>query len=239
MTAAMLEARLALVERLRRVEHGFARAEQARAAAALVRGRSHTLGNAIQIVKLASLELEQRLAGTSAPPVVGPDTLELVRDLRGAADQATGVLDELFAAAQPEERTVAGAAVVPVVRAAVDLARPALAAPIALAVELDEAARTLATGDELEALVIASLLDAAAAVELALVVRARTIEGKPWIELIRMDDRAAPPDDDALSPGGALHVVHAIAELCRGEVTLAPGRRGLELAVALPQSSSS
>jgi K+-sensing histidine kinase KdpD len=97
-TAGMLETRLRLIDRIRRVEHELSRDEQAKAAAALLEGRSHDLGNHIQIVKLSALELERR--GRDRP-----DLAELLADLRQAAEQTSALLANLIAIARPPERS--------------------------------------------------------------------------------------------------------------------------------------
>jgi len=230
-TAEMLEARLALVDRVRRVEHELARDEYARAARAVLRGKAHDLGNLVQIVRIASVEIEKR---------AGANVGELVTDMRAAAEQASVVLTALIDVAQPRERTV-GAAVAPAVRAAVELARPAIAPPLALAVELDELVATPCTRDELETIVIASALDSGAATRIGFSLRERTIAGARWVELIRHDDRRDVSDDaierafDAHATSGpGLALVRAIVEQAAGESSLAHGRGGLELVVALP-----
>jgi K+-sensing histidine kinase KdpD len=119
-TAGMLEARLMLIERIRKVEHALAHAEQARVAAALMRGRSHDLGNAIQIVKLSALELTRRLAELG-----NPDIEDLLSDMNVAADQSTRLLAEMIDATRPTERIQLGAVVTHPVRAAIELARTA------------------------------------------------------------------------------------------------------------------
>ena len=83
-TAGMLEARLALIDRVRRVEHLLARAEQGRIAAQLMKGFSHELGNQVQIVKLCALELARRVTpkGGETPP----ELAELVTDMTNAAE---------------------------------------------------------------------------------------------------------------------------------------------------------
>src|SRR5512141_2514277 len=91
MDAAQLQARIALLERVHRVELELTRVEHAHAAAAFVRGRSHELGNQVQIAHLAS-----------------PDEAELIRDLVTAAEAAKIVLAELVNVAHPLERTQAG-----------------------------------------------------------------------------------------------------------------------------------
>jgi len=54
------EARLALVQRQRRFEWALAREEHGRAASRLVAGKTHDLMNLVQIVQLATYELERR-----------------------------------------------------------------------------------------------------------------------------------------------------------------------------------
>ncbi len=219
-TAEMLERRLALIERLHRVELEVARDEHARAAAALVRRKAHELGNAVQIVRLSSLELERRVSA--------PEVAELVADLRSGAEQAAGVLGDLLAAAAPAARTQPGPAVAPAVRAVIEHARAALAARIDAAIELADDARTLATADELDALILCALLATDDATRVSIRVRARTIAGKPFAQLLWIDDRRD-RDGATLPP-----LVVALAERANGEASLAPGRDGLELAVELP-----
>ena len=221
-TAELLEARLALVARVHHAELAATRGELAHAAAALVRGRSHELGNSVQIVRLAALELERRGAGGD-----DPELRALLGDLSGAADQAATTLAELLALARPPERTAAGAEVAGVVRRAVEAARPAVAAPVELACEVAEDVRALATAEELEAMVIAALLDADGATRVRLLVRARVIQGRPWVQLVRVDDRRR----DA---SGFEHGIEAIAAAAGGEVSLSEGRDGWELAIELP-----
>lgn len=226
----MLAARLALIDRVRRIEHVLARGEQARIATQLMRGFSHELGNQVQIVKLSALELGRRLHGHDG---VG----ELVKDMSGAADCATNILMEMFAAARGTERDVVGPAVANTVRAAVDLARAAIPVQIELRIDLDDSVQTYAAGDELEALVVAALLDVASATRVNLLVRERTIQGKRWVELLRLDDRHHLADGDLagmFEPHSLLHVVAGVAKLAGGEASLAPGRGGLELAIELP-----
>lgn len=234
-TAGMLEARLGLIERIRREEHALALHEQARVAAALMKGRSHDLGNMVQIVKLSALEIARRLPQTDA------DIQELVTDLTHAAEQATAVLAEMFAAARPSDRTLVGPPVAQSARAAVDLARPAIASSIELRIDLAESVQTYASAEELEALVLAALLDAHQAVRILLLVRERTIQNKRWVELVRIDDRHHLPDGELahmFEPHSLLHVVAGVAKAAGGEVSLSPGRTGLELAVELPTASN-
>src|SRR5262245_31073675 len=90
-----LEAQLALLDRIRLVERTLSRDDQAKIVAALIRDHTHQLGNQVQIVKLASVELERRAT---------PEQAELIRELRAAAEHATDSLAALFAEAQPEPR---------------------------------------------------------------------------------------------------------------------------------------
>lgn len=260
-TVRMLEARLRLIDRIRRVEHILARDEQATVATALLKGRTHALGNAVQIVKLSALELERRGQDRE-------DLVELLGDLRQAAEQAGGLLAEMIAVARPPERTLAGPVVSHAVRAAVDLARPAIGAAIELRIELDDTVHTLATADELEAMIVAAMLDAASptpgleqgAMQLSLVVRERLIQNRRWVEILRVDDRPQVVLDGRsesgplhhwdgelahmFEPPSLLHVVASVAKQAGGDASIAPGRGGLELAIELPvaaalQSSSS
>lgn len=233
-TAGMLEARLRLLERIRRVEQELWRAEQARVAAQLMRGRSHELGNFIQIVKLSALELERR-AGTKS------DLSELLVDLRQTADQATALLADMFAAARPPDRLEVGPVTTHVVRTAVDLVRPAIAAQIELRIELDDTVHTYSTAEELETMVIAASLDAANAQRISLVLRERVVQNKRWVELLRHDNRQELADGELahmFEPHSLLHVVVAAAKQARGEASIAPGRGGLELAIELPVAAS-
>lgn len=221
----VLAKRLELVERLRRAEYEVARDEQVRAAAALVRARTHALGNAIQIVRLASIEIERRADGAIA---------ELVGDLRRGAEEATAVLGQLLADARPAERTVAGPPIAGVVRDTVELARGALLGRLEMRIDVPADARTACTADELEAMTLAMLLDVADAARLAVCARARTIGGAPWIELLRTHDGGGGEVEEAGEPPGRLHLVERLAERVGGEVSLSAGRGGPELAIALP-----
>ncbi len=228
-TAGMLEARLGLLERVHRVEFALARDEQARVATALMRGRSHDLGNMVQIVKLSALELARR--------VPQGDVAELVGDMSDAADKASRILGEMYEATRPAERALIGPPAAQILRGAVELARPAVASTVELRIELGEAVATYATGEELEALALAAILDAHQAVRITLLLRERTLQGKRWIELIRFDDRHPLHDGELahmFEPHSLLHVVAGVAKQADGEVSLSPGRTGLELAVELP-----
>ncbi len=212
-----------LFARIRAVEHRLARAEQARVATELVRKHVHTLGNALQIVDLASAELVRRDED---------DSDDLVAELRIAAEQARNELAKLVALAHPPPRSSRGVAVAPCVRRAVELVRAAVPAVALDGVLADSVAARL-DPDELEALVLAAALDAAAATRIHFTLRERTIAGARWIELVRTDNRAGHVELDVAPPSLA-GVVDAIARLAGGEVSLAPGRNGHELAIALP-----
>jgi hypothetical protein len=247
-TVRMLEARLRLIDRIRRVEHVLARDEQANIATTLLKGRTHALGNAVQIVKLSALELERRGQDRE-------DLVEVLGDLRQAAEQAGGLLAEMIAVARPPERVLAGPVVSHAVRAAVDLARPAIGAEIELRIDLDDTVHTRATSDELEAMIVAAMLDATSrttgaeqgAMRIALVVRERLIQSRRWVEILRVDDRQQLADGELahmFEPHSLLHVVASVAKQAGGDASIAPGRGGLELAIELPiaaalQSSSS
>jgi hypothetical protein len=229
-TAGMLEARLRLIERIRYVEHALAREEQTKVAAALMQGRSHSLGNAIQIVKLSALEVERRVQDRA-------DLVELITDMTKAAEQAAALLGDMFAATRSSERTVVGPVVTHAVRAAVDLARPAFAGTLELRIELDDTVHTHCTTEELEAMIFAAVLDAVGANRLSIVVRERVIQSKRWVEILRIDDRQQFNDGELahmFEQHSFLHVVATAAKQSGGEVSLAPGRGGLELAIELP-----
>src|SRR6478609_2880643 len=169
-TAGMLEARLGLIERIRRVEHALAHSEQARTAAALLRNRSHDLGNAVQIVSLSAHELTRRVRDRT-------DVSDLVLEMSIAAEEATALLQDMIASAHPASRNVPGPVVTNVVRAAIEAARPALIAPIELRIELDDTVHTFCSAEELEALVLAAALDAANATRVTFVLRERLVQG--------------------------------------------------------------
>jgi hypothetical protein len=216
-----LQVRLELLERVRTIELALARAEHARAAASLVRGRTHELGNQVQILRLASIELERRATAEQS---------ELITDLRAAAEAANQALAEMLSAARPEDRKDPGEPVAPVVRQAIELVRAATSVPIEIHLDLTEDVRTRATAAELEACVMQVLLAATwgpgAATRLDVRARQRQIEKKPWIELLVIADRL--PFD---APPG---VIQSVAEAAAGGASLSDGRTGVELALELP-----
>jgi nitrogen-specific signal transduction histidine kinase len=229
-TAGMLEARLRLIDRIRRVEHTLARDEQAKIAAALMRGRSHDLGNHIQIVKLTAHELERRAKDRA-------DFIELITDMRHSAEQATALLADMVAAARPIDRHEVGPVVTSTVRAAAEQGRAAVPGSLELRIDLDDTVHTFANAEELEAIVLAAILEAASATRITIVVRERMIQGKRWVEILRVCDRQQFGDGELahmFEPHSLLHVVAGAAKLAGGEASLSPGRNGLELAIELP-----
>jgi hypothetical protein len=244
-----LHVRLELLGWLRAVELGLVRGEAARAAAGdLVRGRTHELGNQVQILRLASIELERRAT---------PEQRELIDDLRTAGEAANTVLADLLATARPVERAMIGDPVAETIRRAVERARPAFAQPVDVRIDLGEDVRTRATADELAATVIAALLDAtdpapwyletaearaaSIASRIRLWVRQRSIEKKPFVELLVIADRPYTAVAMLLESPGPLYLVRLAAQAAGGEASISEGREGVELAIELPviQSSSS
>jgi hypothetical protein len=228
--AHVLAARLALIDRIRAVELRLARAAQAEIARMMLRDHLHSLGNAVQVLDLGSAELAKR----------GPDPDGLVSDIRTAAGEARATLGKLLALAQPTPRVAVTAPFAPTVRAALDIVRPAL--PIEVAVHDELLASTASCrldADELELLAIAILLDAHTAPAVSLSLRERTIDGATWFELIRRDTRpGAVSLDTELVPPSLLAVADQLARIGGGELSLAPGRHGHELVVALPSAPS-
>jgi hypothetical protein len=221
--------RLALVERQRRFEWQLARQVQTQVAARFVAGKTHDMLNLVQIVELASLELLRRC---------NADAEEFIADLRKAAEDAKVQLRELMAVARPEEIIVPGAHVGAAITAAVEAVRAAstIAVDLHLAVESEVATRC--SEEELAHVIYGLTLDAAKAeVEaspeapgsIELFVRERTIDGKPWLEIVR---------GARVELGGEhfdLQAVEAIAVKNGGELAHSERRGGgTELIVALP-----
>jgi hypothetical protein len=213
---------LALVARIRAVEQRLAVAEQERIATALLNDQIHALGNALQIVDLASGELVRHHV----------DHDQLLDDLRSGALGARGALAAMVAIARPAPRTGGGAAVAPIVRAAIDALRAVMPA-IQLDGTVADTVTTRLAADELDALVLAAALDVATAAHVRFTLGERTIANVRWLELVRHDDRPGAFELD-LAPPSLAGVVDKIARLVGGEVSLAPGRDGHELAIALP-----
>jgi hypothetical protein len=222
--------RLALVERQRRFEWQLARAAQTQAAARFVAGKTHDLLNLIQIVQLASLELSRRCPG---------DAAEFIADLRKAAEDAQHQLTELMAVARPEEIIVPGAHVGAAITAAVETVRAASTIAVDLHLAVPPELTTRCSAEELAHLIYGLTLDAATTEEEAaggaapgpieLFVRERTIDGRPWLEIVR---------GARVELGGEhfdLQAVEAIAVKNGGELAHSERRGGgTELVVALP-----
>jgi hypothetical protein len=220
------DARLALCLRRRRFEWALAHDEHARAAARLVAGKTHGLRNVVQLIQLASEELERRC---------DPVAKRYVEDLRRSAAEAQQELAELLAATRPPEAPARGAPIGGAVDAALDSLRGAFGEGLLdVRVSAPAGAVTRCTAEELEHLIVGLVLDVAEAEPaprpIRLLVRERTIDGAPWIEIVRAADTA---------PGGdrfELGVVEAIARRAGGEVTASASRDGgEELVVALPE----
>ena len=213
------EARLVLSERQRRFEWQLARDEQTRVAAKLVSGKTHDMLNVVQIVQLATLELEKRCDATAR---------EFLDDLMRAANDAQRSLTELMAVARPDETITRGAPVGRAVDAALGLLREAIDVDIHLATSPDSATRC--TAAELEHILIGLALDIADdPTRIELTVRERDINGAPWIEIVRAS--AYVPAGDRFE----LRAVETIAVRAGGELATSDRRGGgEELVVALP-----
>lgn len=245
--------RLALVERQRRFEWQLAREAQTQAAARFVAGKTHDLLNLIQIVQLASLELERRCTA---------DAGEFITDLRKAADDARHQLAELMAVARPEEIIVPGSPVGAAVTAAVETVRAASTIEVDLHLAVPPELTTRCSAEELAHVIYGLTLDAATAEvgdndappegdrsetggegpdssaggaggsaprAIELFIRERTIDGKPWLEIVRgaRVELAGEHFD--------LQAVEAIAVKNGGELGHSERRGGgTELVVALP-----
>jgi len=231
--------RLALVERQRRFEWELARSVQTQVAARFVAGKTHDLLNLIQIVQLASLELSRRCTG---------DAQEFIADLRKAAEDAQHQLSELMALARPDEVIVAGAHVGAAITAAVETVRAASTIAVDLHLAVQPELTTRCSSEELAHLIYGMTLDAATAeaeaeanqvaqdapptpnqTPIELFVRERTIDGKPWLEIVRgaRVELAGEHFD--------LQAVEAIAVKNGGELAHSERRGGgTELVVALP-----
>ena len=221
--------RLALVERQRRFEWQLARQVQTQVAARFVAGKTHDLLTLVQIVELASLELLRRC---------NPDAEEFIADLRKAADDAKVQLRELMAVARPEEIIVPGAHVGAAITAAVETVRAASTIVVDLHLAVRPEVATQCSEEELAHVVYGLTLDVAtteaeadadAPGPIELFVRERTIDGKPWLEIVRgaQVELAGEHFD--------LQAVEAIAVKNGGELGHSERRGGgTELVVALP-----
>jgi hypothetical protein len=221
--------RLALVERQRRFEWELAREMHTAAAARFVAGKTHDLLNLVQIVQLATLELARRCSG---------DAAEFIADLAKAAKDAQRQLTELMKVARPDEVVAPGAPVGAAILSAVEIVRAASTIEVDLHLTVQPDVTTRCSAAELEHLIYGLTLDAVAADEdpqigpttpIQLFIRERTIDGKPWLEVVRG------------VPGGLaaesfdLRAVEAIAAKNGGELARSERRGGgTELVVALP-----
>jgi len=218
-----------LVERQRRFEWQLARQVQTQVAARFVAGKTHDLLNLVQIVELASLELLRRC---------NPDAEEFIADLRKAADDAKHQLREMMAVARPEELIVPGAHVGAAITAAVETVRAASTIAVDLHLAVGPEVATRCSEEELAHVIYGLTLDAATAEAavapggpspIELFVRERTIDGKPWLEIVRgaRVELAGEHFD--------LQAVEAIAVKNGGELAHSERRGGgTELVVALP-----
>ena len=227
--------RLALVERQRRFEWRLARQVQTQVAARFVAGKTHDLLNLVQIVQLASLELSRRCTD---------DAAEFIADLRKASEDAQRQLAELMALARPEEVIVPGAHVGAAITAAVETVRAASTIAVDLHLAVHPEVTTRCSAEELEHLIYGLTLDAAtteledqvsrapphaAPGPIELFVRERTIDGKPWLEIVRG------AGVDLTGEHFDLQAVEAIANKNGGELAHSERRGGgTELVVALP-----
>lgn len=210
-----------LAQEQRRFEWDLARDEQARAAGQLVAGKTHDLLNLVQIVTLASGELAKRC---------DPTGQEFVADLVRAARDAEASLKGLMAIARPEREVTRGPAVGGVVGPIVEQIRASIPIDLHLALAPDTASPL--TADELRYLVRAVALEAADAPRVELLVRERTIDDAPWIEIVRGADVPAPAELSF-----ELRGVEALVARVGGELSCAERRGGgSELVIALPAS---
>ncbi|HEY1558934.1 MAG TPA: hypothetical protein VGF94_29120 [Kofleriaceae bacterium] len=209
-----MTAREQLLDRLRLLERAVARAAFAERAAELIRSRTHELGNHLQVVKLSSLVLENRCTA--------PGSADVARELRASAERAAELLNELLAAARPEERA-AGPAALPLIRHALELARPLFGDGVDFVADLPDDACTRAARDELEGIVLAAALGSLEP-RLHVELRQRSVARAPWLQLLVHGARRTDYDD----------LLDGLTELAGGELSISPGRSGTELALELP-----
>ncbi|MFT3697345.1 MAG: hypothetical protein QM831_29655 [Kofleriaceae bacterium] len=179
-----------------------------------VRQRLHALGNAVQIVDLASAELVKQQPHEPSG---------LLADIRNAAKDAhaevTAMLQLALMPAGP------GAPFAPTIRGALDMIRASLPIEVNLRDELlASTSPCRLDAEELELLTFAILLEARTAGSIELVLRERPINGKPWFELIRCTDRELPPTQ----------LVVMLAAIGDGEVSTEHARGVHELVIAIP-----
>lgn len=213
----MTNDRLALIARQRLFDWQLARDQQSRAAAALVAHRTHDLLGFVQIVRLVSEHL------VKSADAMGQ---EFIGDMLLSADKAQVELRDMLDLARPPAVVERGAPLGPVLEATRASLAPAIA--LALDVQAPSDACTRCTAIELDYVLTAIALDAGTDV-VEIVVRARTLDGQPWIELIRAT--AFEPAGDRADLIG----LEALAERRGGELSRSERRGGgEELVVALP-----
>lgn len=211
------------IDRLRMRQRAFewelARDAQTKAAAQLVRGKTHDLMNLVQIIQLATGELSRRCDDTGQ---------EFVKDLERAGADAQASLNALMEVARPALEIVKGVPVGVAITGALEAVRPLMAIDVHLAVAPDTATRCMA--EDLEHLVLGLALDVLGdAPRIELFVRERTIDKAPWVEIVR-GALTSPREDDF-----ELRVVEAIAARAGGELAVSDRREGgTEVIVALP-----
>jgi hypothetical protein len=213
----MTNDRLALIARQRLFDWQLARDQQSRAAAALVAHRTHDLLGFIQIVRLVSEHV------VKTADAMGQ---EFIGDMVLSADKAQVELRDMLDLARPPLVVERGAPLGPVLEAT----RAALAPAITVAIDLQAPAElcTRCTAIELDYILTAIALDAGTDA-VSILVRARTLEGQPWMEVIRATD-IEPAGDRADLIG-----LEVLAERRGGELSRSERRGGgEELVVALP-----
>ena len=216
MSATRDRHRAELLDRLRRFEWGVAREEAARAARAVLRGRTHDLLNFVQIVDLASRALA---------PYCTPLGDEIIVDLQRASDDAKVSVRELQALGYVDERAPVRTEVAPVARAAIADARGAVATLDAQVLVADTVAIAW-TPEELELVLIAVALDGTRDTAIELLVRARAIDGRACVELV-----CGPLDEHGLG----IQLAAALAARSGGDAAVAERRGGgHEVAIAIP-----
>ena len=197
-------------------------------ARAAVRRHTHDLFDHIQIVELASGELGRRAGGS-------PDVMELVGDVGQATVALKAIVQQLAAGIATPVVTAAASSRPTEAPSSTDVEAPCRAAiaRIGVAVALDlqaPGARVRGTAEDLEHLIAGVLLENLAAPAIALLVRERTVDSAPWLEIVCTT--SAPPPAD---PSHELRIAEAIAGRNGGELSVSEARGGgTELVVALP-----
>jgi hypothetical protein len=249
--------RLALVERQRRFEWELARDVHSRTAAHFVAGKTHDLLNLVQIVQLASLELLRRCGSGDAAEFIA-DIIKAAEDAKHQLAELMAVArpDEVVVAGAPVGEAITSA--VEIVRAASTIAvdlHLTVQSEVTTRCSATELAH-LIYGLTLDAVTTADdeptnppdpssppnppnppsppnppnpldPLDPPNPIELF--VRQRTIDGKPWLEIVR--GARVVHDGEHFD----LRAVEAIAIKNGGELGRSERRGGgTELVVALP-----